>query len=159
MGMGRWPGAGGLLFRRIIDIPFETCLAALESCPRTGRDRELRIGRSLVLGPVEQVRDQGACRMDVRLARGRLRPPLRMHLDTDRWTGPSARTVLELIPDQRVRPTAAYFRAGHRLLDALIHALSQHIAEAHTADGSASALRYRPAIARTASAGPRARPG
>jgi hypothetical protein len=159
MGAGRYSAADGLLFRRIIDIPFETCAAALESWPRTGRDGELRIGRSLVLGPVERVRDPGACRMDVRLARGRLRPMLPMQLDIDRWTWPSARTSLELIPGQRVRPTAAYFRAGHRLLDALTHALSQHVAQAHTAGVQLFSPPIPPATARTASAAPRARPG
>ena len=44
-----------------------------------------------------------------------------MRLDIDRWY--SSRTALELIPCKRARPTAGYFRAGHRLLDSLIHAL------------------------------------
>lgn len=37
----------------------------------------------------------------------------------DRWSGPAARTALELIPGKRIRPTAAYFRAGHLVLDSL----------------------------------------
>ena len=130
MGVGRCPGPGGLVFRRIIDVPFETCVATLESWPPAGREGTLRIGRSLVLGPVERVGSPGACRMDVRLARGRLRPRLRMRLDIDRWAWPSARTTLELVPGRRVRPRAAYFRAGHRLLDSLTRALSQHAAAA-----------------------------
>jgi hypothetical protein len=44
-----------------------------------------------------------------------------MRLEIDRLS--SARTALELIPYKRARPTAGYFRAGHRLLDSLTHAL------------------------------------
>jgi hypothetical protein len=40
-----------------------------------------------------------------------------MRLDIDYWS--VTRTALELIPCQRVRPSAAYFAAGHRLLDSL----------------------------------------
>ena len=123
-----------LSFRRIVDIPFGTCVAALESWQRTGQDGELRIGHSLVRGPAEHDRDTGTCRVEIRLARGRLRPLLRMRLDIDRWTWSPARTALELIPCQRVRPTAAYFRAGHLLLDSLTHSLPQHVAQAHAAD-------------------------
>jgi hypothetical protein len=47
-----------------------------------------------------------------------------MRLNIDRWSGPAARTALELIPGTRVRPAAAYFRAGHLLLDALTRRLS-----------------------------------
>jgi hypothetical protein len=45
-----------------------------------------------------------------------------MRLHVDRWF-PSSRTALELIPGRRVRATARYFRAGHLLLDWLIHSL------------------------------------
>jgi hypothetical protein len=123
-----------LSFRRIVDIPFETCVAALESWQRTAQGGELHVGHSLLRGPIEHDRDPGACRMEVRLARGRLRPLLRMKLDIDRWTWPPARTALELIPCQRVRPTATYFRAGHLLLDSLTHSLPQHVANARAAD-------------------------
>jgi hypothetical protein len=132
-----------LSFRRIVDIPFETCVAALENWQRTGRNGELHIGHSLVRGPIEHDHDPGACRMEVRLARGRLRPLLRMRLDIDRWTWPPARTALELIPCQRVRPTATYFRGGHLLLDSLTHSLPQHVAKAHTADfGTPSSFEH-----------------
>jgi len=134
MTAGPRSGHGWLSFRRIVDIPFETCVAALESWPRTGPDGELHIGHSLVRGPAEHNRDTGTCRVEIRLARGRLRPPLRMRLDIDRWTSSPARTALELIPCQRVRPTAAYFRAGHLLLDSLTRALPQHIAQVPAAD-------------------------
>jgi hypothetical protein len=134
MTAGPRSGHGWLSFRRIDDIPFETCVAALESWPPAGQDGELHLGHSLVRGPAEHNRDTGTCRVEIRLARGRLRPPLRMRLDIDRWTSSPARTALELIPGQRVRPTAAYFRAGHLLLDSLIRALPQHIAQAHAAD-------------------------
>ena len=118
---GRCPAGGGLSFRRIADIPFDACLAALDNWPRTGHDGEPHPGQGLWRGPTEADRDTGTCSIQVRLARGPLRPPLLMRLDIDRW--PGARTALELIPSQRTQPTAGYFRAGHRLLDSLTHAL------------------------------------
>ena len=123
-GTGR--AVGRLSFRRIIDIPFETCVAALENWQRTEQDGELRIGQSLLRGPIEHDRVSGTCRIEVRLARGPLRPVVRMRLNIDRWSWPPARTALELIPCDRVRPTAAYFRSGHLLLDSLTHSMPQH---------------------------------
>jgi hypothetical protein len=115
-----------LPFRRVVDVPVETAVAVLQNTVRPGHECDLHIGDSRIRGPVEHDRDLGACRFEVRLARGRLRPPLPMRLEVDRWTWPPSRTVLELIPGRRVRPTAAYFRAGHLLLDALTHLLLQH---------------------------------
>ena len=124
---------GWLSFRRIVDIPFERCVAALESWQRTGQDGELRIGLSFLHGPIEQDRDSGICRIEVRLARGPLRPLLRMRLDIDHWSTSPSGTALELIPCKRVRPTATYFRAGHLLLDSLARSLAQHVAKARAA--------------------------
>jgi hypothetical protein len=121
MSAGTCSVSGGLPFRRIVDVPFETCLAAVESWQRTGLDGELRIGESRLRGPIEHDRDSGTHRIEVRLARGPLRPLLCMRLNIDRWS--SSSTALELIPCGRVRPTAAYFRAGHLLLDSLTHSL------------------------------------
>ena len=115
---------GWLSFRRIVDIPFDDCLAALESWQRTGQDGELHFGHALLRGPVERDHDSGTCRIGVHLARRPPRKPLLMRLDIDRLS--PSRTALELIPGKRARPTAGYFRAGHRLLDSLIHALSAH---------------------------------
>ena len=123
MSTGRCPVPGWPLFRRIVDIPSETCVAALESWQRTRPDGELRIGDSRLRGPIEHDRHSGIPRIEVRLARGPLRPLLRMRLDIDRWS--SSSTALELIPCGRVRPTAAYFRAGHLLLDSLTCVLPQ----------------------------------
>jgi hypothetical protein len=52
-----------------------------------------------------------------------------MRLIIDRWS--SSSIALELIPCGRVRPTAAYFRAGHLLLDSLAHSLLQQLPAAH----------------------------
>lgn len=117
------PVRAQLSFRRIVDVPFETCVAALNGWLRTGHG-ELRLGGSLVRGPVQHDRDTGTCRIQARLARGPLRPMLRMRLDIDRWS--SSSTAVELIPCRRVRPTRAYFRAGHLLLDLLTRSVSQH---------------------------------
>ncbi len=129
MSAGICPVLGWLLFRRIVDVPFETCVAALDSWQRTGLDGELRIGDSRLRGPIEHDRHSDTPRIEVRLARGPLHPLLRMRLDIDRWS--SSSTVVELIPCGRVRPTAAYFRAGHLLLDSLTRSLSQHLPPAH----------------------------
>ena len=115
-----------LSFPRIIDVPFEICVGTLESWLRTAQDGELRIGQSLLRWPVEHDHEYGTCRVEVGLARGPLRPPLRMRLEIDRWSASSSRTALELIPRQLVRPTAAYFRSGHLLLDSLTRSLLQH---------------------------------
>ena len=113
--------AGLLSFRRIVDIPFDVCLAAIESWQRTGQDGNLHLGQGVLHGPAERDPESGTCRIQVRMARRPLRPPLLMRLDIDRLS--SARTALELIPGKRVRPTAGYFRAGHHLLDSLTRAL------------------------------------
>ena len=124
---GLRPVPGGLSFRRIIDIPVETCLAAFDSWQRTAHDGALHIGQSLLRGPVEHDPDFGTYRIEVRLARGSLRPPLRMRLDIGRWSTSPPRTALELIPCTRIRPTDTYFRAGHLLLDALTRSLPPHL--------------------------------
>jgi hypothetical protein len=113
-----------LSFPRIIDVPFEICVATLESWQRTGQDGELRIGQSRLRWPIEHDREYGTCRIEVGLARGPLRPPLRMRLEIARWS--PSRTALELIPGRLVRPTADYFRSGHLLLDSLAHSLLRH---------------------------------
>ena len=118
-GPGSAPARAGLSFLRIVDVPFRTCVAALETWPRTGHD-----GRPVVCGPVEHDRDSGTCRVQVRLARGPLRRALRMRLQADHWSSSPPRTALELIPCGPVRPSAAYFRAGHLLLDQLTRSLA-----------------------------------
>jgi hypothetical protein len=114
-----------------MDVPFETYVAALDGWQRTGH-HELRVGESLLLGPVDHDREVETRRVQVRLARGSLRPPLRMRLDIDRWS--ASATVVELIPCGRVRPTAAYFRAGHLLLDSLTRSLLQYVPAADARD-------------------------
>jgi hypothetical protein len=121
-GMGTGSGLGWPSFRRIVDIPFETCVAALEGWRREGHHSDLQLGQSTLRGPIEHDRGSGTCRVEVRLARGPLRPPLPMRLNIDRSSRPSS-TALELIPCGRVRATASYFRAGHLLLDLLTHSL------------------------------------
>jgi hypothetical protein len=113
--------ADELSFRRIVSVPFGACLAALDRWQLTGHDGELRLGGGLLAGPVERDQHSGTRRLEVRLARGPLRPPVQMRLDIDHWS--ASHTALELTPGQRVRPSAAYFAAGHRLLDSLTRAL------------------------------------
>jgi len=113
--------AGLLSFRRIAGIPFDACMAVLESWPLSGHDSELRLGNSVLQGPINRDNYLGTCWVDVRLARGPLRPPVPMRLGIEPWSPTS--TALELIPCRRVRPSAAYFAAGHGLLDSLIRTL------------------------------------
>ena len=118
-----------LSFPRIIDVPFEICVATMESWQRAARHGELRIGQALLRWPLEHSRDRGARQIEVCLAPGPLRPRVRMRLEVDRWSASSAMTALELIPCQRVRPTGAYFRSGHLLLDSLTHSLRHQPAQ------------------------------
>jgi hypothetical protein len=113
-------------FQRIVDIPFGACVAALESGQLTGQDGGHRTGLSLLCGPIEYDPDSGTCRIQVRMARGPLRRLLRMRLDIDRWSSSPPQTALELIPCRYIRPSAAYFRAGHFLLDSLVLSLAQY---------------------------------
>jgi hypothetical protein len=106
-----------LSFRRIADVPFDAYMAALDDWRLTRHDGEMRLGTSLLRGLIERDQHSDTCRIQVRLARGRLRPPVRMRLEIESWS-PTA-TVIDLIPNQRVTPSAAYFAAGHRLLDSL----------------------------------------
>jgi hypothetical protein len=131
-GMGTGSGPGWPSFRRIGDIPFETCVAALEGCRREGHNGELRPGQSRLRGPVEHDHGSGTCCVEVRLARGPLRPPLRMRLNLDCWSRSSS-TALKLIPCGHVRATASYFRAGHLLMDSLTQSL-QFEREIHALD-------------------------
>lgn len=135
-GQGSRPLAGPAMgpgsFRRIVDVPFETCVAALDSWQQTAQGGEVRFGDSLLCGPVERDPGSGTCRIQVRLARGALRRLLCMRLEIDRSS--SSSTAVELIPGGRVRPTAAYFRAGHRLLDSLTGHLLQPLPAAQARD-------------------------
>jgi hypothetical protein len=132
---------GGPSFRRIVPIPFPAWVAALDSWQLTGPGGALRLGTSVLRGPAEHDRHLGTCRIEARLARGLLRPPVRMRLGIDYWSATS--TALELIPCQRVRPGAAYFRAGRALLDSLTDALPAH-APARPRPGRGTA--HRPAV-------------
>ena len=119
------PARAWFSFRRIVDVPFGTSVAALERGQLTGPDDGRLAGQGLVCGPAEHDRDCGTCRVQVRLARGPLRPPLRMRLQADHWSSSPPQTALELIPCGHVRPSAAYFRAGHLLLDSLARSLAR----------------------------------
>jgi hypothetical protein len=58
-----------------------------------------------------------------------------MRLNIDRWSPTT--TALELIPAGRIQPTAAYFRAGHLLLDTLARTLPPQSPAAHPLGGRA----------------------
>src|SRR5689334_7950141 len=121
-----------LSFQRIVDVPFETCVAALDSWQRTGQRSELRFGNSLLRGPIAHDGDTGTCRIQVRLARGPLRPLPPMRLDIDGGSASSA--ALKPAPAGRVRATAGYFRAVLLPLDLLTRSLSQPLPPVHAQD-------------------------
>jgi hypothetical protein len=121
-----------LSFRRIAGIPCDAYLAMLESWQLTGHDGELRLGDSMMRGPLEHDHYFGTWRIEVLLVRGRLRPPVRMRLEIAPWYGGA--TALELIPCQRVRPSAAYFAAGDRLLACLTRPLPARVPVQQRAD-------------------------
>jgi len=123
---------GWLSFRLIADIPFGTCLAALESWQLSGQDGGQRIGQSLLRGPIEHDQDSGTRRVRVRLARGPLRPLLWMRLDIDHWACSPPRTALELIPCRYIRPSADYYWAGHLLLDSLALSMARPCPPSHS---------------------------
>src|SRR5215471_12397523 len=62
---GLAPVGGPLSFRRIIDVPFQTWVAALDGWQRTGH-RDLLVGDSLLRGPASQDRETGTRRIQVR---------------------------------------------------------------------------------------------
>jgi Protein of unknown function (DUF4242) len=126
MSAGTHPDRAWLSFRRIVDIPFGTCVAALESWQLTGQDSGRRTGQGLLWGAIAHDPDSGTCRIQVSLARGPLRPVLRMRLEVDHWSSSPPRTALDLIPCGHVRPSTAYFRAGHLQLDLLARSLAPH---------------------------------
>lgn len=140
MSAGTGPARTWLSFRRIVDIPFGTCVAALESGQLTGPDGRRRPGQCLACGPAEHDPDAGTCRVQVRLGRGPLRRALRMRLQADHWSFSPPRTALELIPCGPVRPGAAYFRAGHQLLDTLARSLARHAGQPATPQERGMAL-------------------
>jgi hypothetical protein len=115
-----------------VDVPFETCVAALDGWQQLEQGGEVRFGDSLLCGPAERDPGSATCRIQVRLARGAWRPLLRMRVDIDRWSASS--TAVELIPCGRVRPTGAYFRAGHLLLDSLTRQLLRPLPPAPARD-------------------------
>jgi hypothetical protein len=51
MNAGTRPDPGQLPFRRIINAPLQTCLAAIDNGQRTQPDGQLRIGHSRIHGP------------------------------------------------------------------------------------------------------------
>ena len=121
-----------LSFRRIADIPFDAYMAMLESWQLTGQDGELRLGNSLVRGPIEHDQHFGIWRVEVRLGCGRLRPAVQMRLEIAAWY--AGATVLELMPCKRVWPSAAYFAAGDRLLASLARMLPVRVPVPQHAD-------------------------
>jgi 2-polyprenyl-6-methoxyphenol hydroxylase-like FAD-dependent oxidoreductase len=60
--------------------------------------------------------------------------PLVLERRPDLSSQSATSTAIELIPCRRVRPTAAYFRAGHLLLDSLTRALPQRLPPANAPD-------------------------
>ena len=122
------PLPGSLSFWRVVDVPFEACVAGLDSWLRTGHGGELLFGGSQLLGPMEHDLGVGTRRIQVRLARGPLYPPLRMRGDR-----PLVLIVyrMELIPSRLVGLQTIISGAGRLLLDSLTRAVPASGAVGH----------------------------
>ena len=70
-GTGMCSAPACLSFRRIADIPFEACVAALESWRLQGPDSELHVGQSRLRGPIEHDLGSGTCRVEAAWPGGR----------------------------------------------------------------------------------------
>ena len=68
-GSGMSAARAWLSFRRIVDIPFGTCAAALGCGQLTGPDGGRRAGRPLACGPAEHDPATGSCRADRQVRR------------------------------------------------------------------------------------------
>lgn len=92
------------MFTRIVPRPYAACRTALAAAFP---------GLALVDG-----HETTRLVLDLRTGRGRRQVPVRLELAP--WTTDGATSGLELVPMRAVRPTPGYFRAGHRLLDAVV---------------------------------------
>jgi hypothetical protein len=66
------PALGPGSLRRIVDVPFETCVTKLDSWQQAGQGGEVRFGDSLLCGPAE--RDPARLRTGSRSAAVRSSP-------------------------------------------------------------------------------------
>ena len=118
-------------FTRLVDIPFEQCVAALETwwlIEGTGPGQKGG-AQSHLVGDLERPLGTGGCRIGVRLARRAPWPGSLMELEVWPWSSSRGLTLLELVPRRTVNPSRRYFQAGHAFLDMLIEALRLHASE------------------------------
>jgi hypothetical protein len=115
------------------------CSSLLGQLPRHGADCAIRLSRRHPLMPHcvsrRRRKPSTASPQSQRDGNGVRQPSwrsMRRALASIRWS--SSSTALELIACGRVRPTAAYFRAGHLLLDSLTRSLPQHLPPAQARD-------------------------
>jgi hypothetical protein len=103
-----------LSYRRIVDVPFRTCVAALDSGQLTKPDG----GPDLLSGSAARP-GQRDLQGPVRLPRRAAAPPAADAAAGRLLVLRAPRIALELIPCGPVRPGVAYFLVGHQLLDSL----------------------------------------
>jgi hypothetical protein len=114
-----------ITFRRAVEVPFERSAAAMvEWWRESGHDGVLDIGCGRLAGPPGAEPAGGACRMEVRLRRGPLWPPVLADLELFPWLGTFG-TQLTLCPRRTVHPGRHYFASGHQLLDAIVAVLER----------------------------------
>jgi len=65
---GSCPVAGPWSFRRIVDLPFQACVAAQDNGQPAGQHGKLPVGQSPLCGPIERDPGLGTCRIEVRCA-------------------------------------------------------------------------------------------
>jgi hypothetical protein len=111
------PDLSGTFFR-MVDLPGELLASRLVALWAAGTFVD--VGQCRLVG-------SPSARGDGVLIRGRWRRPLHraaLPVEIELWPHLDQWTIITLAPRRRVRLSRHYFKGGHRLLDALTHALA-----------------------------------
>jgi hypothetical protein len=118
----------GTSFLRLVDLPFATVAAALESLwEREQRGGFVTVGTGAHVGRPEVANGIGRVRVIMERRWGRISSSLPMELEIAPWSDSRPVTRLELVAGRRVRATRRYFLAGHLVLDAIIEELTSQV--------------------------------
>lgn len=112
------------VFLRVIDVPFDLAVTALDGWLRDAPRGILKTGRHWLVGPLHAVPGTGQAWIEVRAQHRAPWPAGVMELQVTPWSLDCRTTGLELMPRRHLRPTPRYFSAGHLLLDTLSAALA-----------------------------------
>jgi hypothetical protein len=114
-------------FLRALDVPFVSCVAAIDEWWRQEASRErLDVGRSGLRGPPALDADGGQLRLPAGLGRVLPHTIVRMDLELFPWLGDFG-TKLCLRPRRAVHANHRYFVTGHAFLDAVVAAIARYL--------------------------------